>query len=220
MEITKFNKAQELINNITNKCNNIIVNSKNSLETAKDIAKEGQKIKKMIETKRKEVTAPLLTRKKEIDDYAKKLTRDLDNGVKSLREQILKFELELERQRQEQLRQLELEKKKLEEEKRIKEEAERKLSEQNFDNASIVDQPSLESEPVVSELEISFKEKELKSDKSTNIRQTWTYEIIDDTQIPRDYLLPDDKKIKAAIALGKRDIPGIKIYQESHLVLR
>jgi hypothetical protein len=43
----------------------------------------------------------------------------------------------------------------------------------------------------------------------------WTFDIIDETKIPREYFCIDSEKIQAAIIKdGVRDIPGLKIYQK------
>jgi hypothetical protein len=51
-------------------------------------------------------------------------------------------------------------------------------------------------------------------------RKTWTFEITDETQIPREYLKVDEGKIRDAIKMGARDIAGIRIYETSTTVFR
>jgi len=51
-------------------------------------------------------------------------------------------------------------------------------------------------------------------------RLRWDYEIIDESIIPRDCLLVNDKIIRQKIAMGLRDIPGIRIYEKSTTVFR
>ena len=51
-------------------------------------------------------------------------------------------------------------------------------------------------------------------------RKVWTYEVTDESQIPREYLTIDHKKINRAVKDGARNIPGVNIYQESKTVFR
>lgn len=50
--------------------------------------------------------------------------------------------------------------------------------------------------------------------KAVAARQAkWTYEVTNLEAIPRQYLMVSDAAIKAAIAVGVRDVPGLKIFQ-------
>jgi len=58
------------------------------------------------------------------------------------------------------------------------------------------------------------------SDGSLRIREKASFEIADKSLIPDEYWIVDEELIKKHIALGKRDIPGVKIVTEKTLVLR
>lgn len=51
-------------------------------------------------------------------------------------------------------------------------------------------------------------------------RKTWTFKITDSTLIPRQYLMVNEKMIKAAISSGSRnpEIPGVDIFQETNII--
>lgn len=49
-------------------------------------------------------------------------------------------------------------------------------------------------------------------------RKNWSYEVYDEVIVPREYLMLDDKKIRAAIAAGERSIEGLMIKQVSTIV--
>jgi hypothetical protein len=51
-------------------------------------------------------------------------------------------------------------------------------------------------------------------------RKTWTFEIEDATQIPREFLMVDEKGIRAAVKNGAREIPGVRIFQTSDTSFR
>ena len=48
--------------------------------------------------------------------------------------------------------------------------------------------------------------------EGVSLRENWTFEIVDESLIPREYLIPDEVKIrKVVVALkDKTNIPGVK----------
>lgn len=55
---------------------------------------------------------------------------------------------------------------------------------------------------------------------STYQKESWQYSLEDFERIPRSYLALDESKVKAALKLGIREIPGLKIYQETKTIVR
>jgi len=51
-------------------------------------------------------------------------------------------------------------------------------------------------------------------------RKSWEFEVEDIGNIPREYLLLDEKKVRDAIRMGIRNIPGIRIFETTKTVLR
>lgn len=48
----------------------------------------------------------------------------------------------------------------------------------------------------------------------------WRHEVIDPGAVPRRFLIVNDAAIKAAIAGGVREIPGVRIYEELKTIVR
>ena len=48
----------------------------------------------------------------------------------------------------------------------------------------------------------------------TSIRKVWKFEVIDPASVPRELCEPVDKLIRQAIALGHREIPGVRVYED------
>ena len=48
----------------------------------------------------------------------------------------------------------------------------------------------------------------------------WNFEIQDPNQVPNGYWVIDEAAIKADIANGVRDIPGVRIYEEGITTFR
>lgn len=58
------------------------------------------------------------------------------------------------------------------------------------------------------------------SGTSAFVRKEWTFEITDPAAIPREYLIPDERRIREAVRMGIREIAGVKIFEKSSTVLR
>lgn len=53
-----------------------------------------------------------------------------------------------------------------------------------------------------------------------SVREVWKWEFKDASKIPMEYYSIDHSKIDAAVRSGKRDIPGIRIYQDAQVAVR
>jgi hypothetical protein len=111
-------------------------------------------------------------------------------------------------------RQQEIERRKREAEaKRQAEEAQKKLK-QEAQKAGVeapkVEAPAMPEQPTATRTEYG----------AAHQRKVWTYEIQEESQIPREYLVVDQKKIRQAVKDGIREIPGVKIYQDTQTVIR
>lgn len=56
--------------------------------------------------------------------------------------------------------------------------------------------------------------------RSNGMTKRWTFEIISTHLLPREYLVPDEKAIRAAVIAGTRTIAGVRIYQDESISLR
>jgi hypothetical protein len=48
----------------------------------------------------------------------------------------------------------------------------------------------------------------------------WVGEVTDTSKVPREYLVPDKALIDRAIAMGVRDIPGVRIFEQVRTAIR
>lgn len=160
----------------------------------------------------------MLDEQRNIKAFADNLTADLNMAVKDLRQQILNWENEQERIRREEQRRIEEERRAKEEEIRKQAEDLKKRMESETIKAEELD--SLTNE-VTALNDLKAMENDIKSTPaSKNVRYVWDYEITDANLIPRLYLSVDESKIKAAIKLDVREIPGVRIFQKPLLHLR
>jgi len=51
-------------------------------------------------------------------------------------------------------------------------------------------------------------------------RMKWMFEVEDENKIPREYLQVNEAKIRQAIAMGRHEIPGLRIYEKAVTVFR
>ena len=51
-------------------------------------------------------------------------------------------------------------------------------------------------------------------------RTEWTFEVLDEKKVPREYLELNEQKIRQAIKAGTREIPGLKIFEKPITVFR
>ncbi len=198
-------KIKSQITALAEQCKNIIITNDASLEEAKELAKQAKKIETYIEEKRKEITKPLLDKKKQIDDFAKNLTQDLSEATKSLRLQIQKYEEEKERKRLEELRRLEEEKRKAEEELR--------KAQQSNDIVSQIQNIEKVNQIAVNEMNLAIQ-------KTSSLREIWTFELKDLSKVPIEYLQLNEAAVRQAIRNGVREIPGIRIFKQKQLVVK
>ncbi|MRS02114.1 hypothetical protein EG832_02605 [bacterium] len=215
-KLSIFIAAREKIAQFASKCRDCIINSPETHAAALKIAKDAASIETLIATKRKELTKPLDDQKKMIMNLEKDLVAELDESKTDLRKRILAFEQEQQKIIQEQIRQQLEERRKLEEEKRA---MERKLEEQAVSFADM-DDGLLEEFEAMKEKEVALAEAIAAPEIKSNITKTWEWELTEIGLVPRQYLMADRDKIKAAIKSGERNIPGIRIYQEEGLRLR
>uniref|UniRef100_A0A6H1ZVD9 Uncharacterized protein n=1 Tax=viral metagenome TaxID=1070528 RepID=A0A6H1ZVD9_9ZZZZ len=91
-----------------------------------------------------------------------------------------------------------------------------------------VEIPEVEEAPDVSHLLVVTPEIEKTPEKvkidgagTSSVKMVWNFRIIDQSKIPPEYCLPDEKKITAAIRImNVREIPGIEIYEEADTNVR
>ncbi|HRS66743.1 MAG TPA: hypothetical protein P5519_12750 [Spirochaetia bacterium] len=57
-------------------------------------------------------------------------------------------------------------------------------------------------------------------EKLKGVTKRWTFDVLDSTQVPREYMVVDTAAIRAAINAGIRTIPGVTIYQSESLTIR
>ena len=173
------------------------VENQTEADEANEILKKINHGLKLMEEKRKSFTAPLNQSLKEINETFKQMALPVNAAKTALSDRLMSW------RRQEQARIDEERAKAVREEERR-----RKIQEAHAAKGHVVKE---DITPVVKPIPFSVND-------TTKVQLRWTYEIEDDTKIPRDYLTVNGPAITQAVRAGVRDIPGVKIYQKETAV--
>ena len=76
--------------------------------------------------------------------------------------------------------------------------------------APTVVQPVVQEAPRVTRTELG----------SASQRKVWTFEVVNEAEVPREYLMVDEKKVRDSVRMGTRNIEGIRIFEEVTTVFR
>jgi hypothetical protein len=189
----------------------IAIRNPEQLKTAGDISNKIKTRIKELDTDRKELTRPLDDVKAKIMDKYRPAIEQLTQAQRLIDGVISDYLLEQRRIQQEQQRKVEEEARKEREraEAKAKEWAAKgneKKAEEWLDKSEAVIAPVIQA-PDTKAAGIST-------------REDWDFEITDANLIPRDYLIPDDKTIRAFVKAtkGKKEIPGVKIIAKTVIV--
>ena len=174
--------------------------------------------KKQFEDRRTGIVKPLNDNVKRVNDAFRGITAPLNTAETILKQKVLIYNRAQEKKRQEEIARIEAERK-VAEEQRQKEIEERKQTLGalgiNEEETGPLDGPILQTylmPPVIPTMTKT-------SLGSATIKKVWTFEITDETLIPRTYFTVDEKKIREAVRAGVREIPGVRIYQDDQLAV-
>lgn len=182
----------------------IIVNDDVSAGEATNLLSFIATAKKKLEERRKFFVKPLNDQVKKVNDFFKGYNAPLDKADKTLRGKVLAYRQEVQRKQREEQDRLRILAAK--EQERLEKKAEKK------------------GEPVPAPIIVPAappQESTIKAAMgSATAKLIWTFDITDAAQVPREYLVVDPMKIRAAVKMGTREIPGVNIYSEEQLSVR
>lgn len=225
-ELQIFDPVQAEISGFATPSMQLTVGTPDECMTAMDCAKQIKRLEKAVEERRKQLVDPLNARVKMINAYAKKLLEPVLAAEKHLKGQMITWEKKLEAERVAQAKKLELERRAKEAElaaKKAEEDRKTSLSSAFGPSNEVekIEPSSVEREAFESERALAMAEKANEDNRVKGAQKYWTFEIVDESQIPDGFFSLDPAKIRFEIvSRGIREIPGIKIYQETRLSIR
>lgn len=227
-QLAQFDKLKAEVIVFVEPIKAIAVTSQETADLALNTCKDVKALQKKVEERRKELVGPLNEQVKRINAYAKELTAPLDKAEVHLKGHLAKWEIELEKVRQADLRKAE------EERKKALEEAESRKASQNDEEdfeAMFMSDDERKRQQIIAQVEQQRVESEIHSQHKSNVahimqtkvpgaRRVWTFEVEDAGKVPREFLCVDEKKIREAIRSGAREIPGVRIFQDLSVAVR
>ena len=185
---------QDDIRQLVDTCLKLKVENRDQAEEAASRLLEAKELHKNVETRRKEINTAPQTFIKAVNQTAKIATDPLEQAISHLTNQLNRFASLQEIERQKSVRQ-------------AQEEA-RKLQEQAGADVAVLPSAPLPTGPVRT------------ATGTISQREIWRFQVVDLAHVPRDYLMVDEKRVRAAIDGGIRKIPGINIYAEKITIAR
>lgn len=225
--LQQFDKLKADITVFVEPVKAIKVTDEDSAQKALIVGKELSAMIKLVEAKGTELKAPLNKKVKEIIAYEKSLIALLEEGKNHIKSELVAREKILEEKRREEFRKAEEARKKAEAEavaklQEAKQESETVamfMSPTEVKKAEIVATAEAERTMVQLHTDHSAAKKEIASLKVAGARRRWVFEITDAKLVPREYLTVEEKLVRAAVAAGAREIPGVRIFEETSVAI-
>ena len=183
--------------------NELKVTSEETNERAVALGTSAKKLNKQIEKQRKTITGDPFDFVKSVNAFAKAFTQRLDSIERIMKKKITDYRSLQEQKR----REAEVAAKKAQE--KLQKELDTEAEQKGF-------------EPVKVETPTIPKEKPpVRTDTgAAHGKKTWTFELEDLEQVPREYLTLNEKKVRDGVKAGVRKILGIRIFQKESTTFR
>jgi hypothetical protein len=226
-EVELFSPVRAEISQLVTDCLTVEVTDEVTAASAMECAKALKKMEATIDDRRKELVAPHNEVVKRINGFAKLLQEPLHEAEAHVKSQLAIWNDILEERRLKELesasKDLAAKKAQLDAQLAAEREEQEALAlfqdpHQANQNAIITHASAVMKQ---AEVEQSHREhlKSLEQMKVSGSRKVWRFEIQDAGLVPREYLTVDEKKIRAAVREGAREIPGVRIYQETQIAI-
>ena len=200
----QFSQYSQAIDTMVVKAQTLQVLDEFTNKEAVTMGTQAKKLYNTIEATRKEIIEEPNGFVKSINNFCKEFTLRLKDIETDLKKKISTFQYEQEMKRREA-------------EKKAREESE-KLQKKLEDEAK---KKGIEAPVVVTPI-VPKADKVTRTDEGGRSFQKmrWTFEVVDEAKVPREYCKVDPQAIRNAIQLGVREIPGLRIFEEAGTVFR
>ena len=157
--------------------------------------REGKQLLKQVSAARKAMTTPLQEEVKRWIAKEKEVVAPIEEAIQKADALIQEFNAEV----------IARQKALLEE---IAQEEQARLQQENSDAEQIQQESQFKRQIAVAQ------------HNTEGVRNIWTFEVENLSQVPREYLMLDSQKIREAIRSGERSIPGLSIFQKQQTIYR
>ena len=172
-----------------------IVNDEGDKAMVAAAIREGKQLLKQVSIARKVITTPLQEEVKQWIGKEKQLVTPIEEAIQHADQLIQQFNAQVAAQQQAVLD-------------RIAEEERARLGDEESDSESVRQQSEFKRQIAVAQ------------HSTEGVRNVWTFEVESLANVPREYLMLDEKKVRQAIRSGERHIPGLTIFQKQQTVYR
>jgi hypothetical protein len=191
-----------------------------SAARASEVLTRVSKAVKLIDSKRKDATAPYRNSTKVIDAEFKELASPLEGVEERLKREIGRFEGERRRQEEEAQRQHEKEVRDAQERARKQREDEERAAAEAASAGEPAPAPEPPPTPPAPPPPPREKVTRHTGAGSVGTRTVWKHEVVDFEQLPDDYKVANDAALTKAVREGERSIPGVRIYPDEVVAVR
>lgn len=196
----------------------VVVETDAQVEEAGKVAGEAARYVESLERQRKEFVDPLNAHVRTINSRFKAVTEPLDAAVRIVKDKIGRYweakriAAEAEARRQQKV--LDDQRRAQEEAARVELERQRKAAEKAAEEGRVYQArkpvPVVPTAPVP---QVVAAPQQKTFGGTTQVRMRWTFEVVELSAVPVEYVEVVGAKVRRAIADGKREIPGLRIFQ-------
>lgn len=172
-------------------------------QKANDWLIKGKALNKKLNEGRLADTLPHRNYVATVNDWFKKVTDPIDKMVRDLDPKLVAYSRKMREAQQAEQRRLE------------KERAEAQAKAEKEAQATGV--PASPPPPVIPPATAEPEDRVLSSAGTSHVRKRWTFEVLDESLIPREYFVLDRVKAQAAVDRGVRVIPGLVVYEKESM---
>ncbi len=228
--LTPFDKLKANIQLYVAPIKDIVVNSKESQDSAMAAAKQLKVWTKQIDELRKELKAPYKEAGERIDAHAKSLEALLTEPRKSINEKLLAWNRELEKVRQAEAEALRIKERERQAaaDKAAKEAMDLAAFEKEIGNdaeaeaAELVVQAEYERKEAQASEDLKAELKRVEDIKVKGVTLRWDFTIYDLSKVPVKFLVANETLIRKTIvdSKGEIEIPGVEAFQKESMTIR
>jgi len=191
-EITVQKELKQQVSFVQQQANALVVSSEEEMTQAVDLLDAVNKVERSIIERKEAITRPLMTSLASARDLFKPLEVAHAEAKKTIKAKMLEYSVA--------------------EEYRVNKERERV--------AARVEKGTMRVDTAITKLEGigEVKNTHIGTNAKSSLRTITKVRVTDESLLPREYLIPDIKKITEAALKGKVVIPGVETYQERSIV--
>jgi len=198
--MTDTQEIQKTVDGIIGEMATIRIEDDKTAAQAGEFLRKNKETQKFVKDYFEDARASTYKAYKEVTDQIKFFVKKLEKAETAVKRKVSDYQMEQERIRRE-------------EERRLAEEARKKEEEQRLSQAiETGDEEALDAPIETPTIKVGAPQKT----EGISYVDKWTYEIQDVSQIPREFLIPDERKIRSYVTnlKDRAEIPGVRIYKD------